>query len=87
MRKTYFPDLNCRSFLCFERFIHVSLQFVCFLCPCLGRSTFHLLALLANFRTDDAECYVKSIIAFKNFPIDTLLISHLESRYLAPEIV
>ena len=57
-------------------FIHFSLEVVCSLCPCFYLSTFHLFALLADLRTDDASCYVKSI-SYKNFTIDSLLISHL----------
>jgi len=34
-------------------YIHFSLAFVCFLCPCFRLATFHLLALLANSRTDN----------------------------------
>jgi len=35
-------------------FIHFSLEVVCSLCPCFHLSTFHLFALVADLRTDDA---------------------------------
>jgi len=41
--------------------LHYSLEVVYFLWLCCSLSTFHLLALLADVRTDDALFYVKSI--------------------------
>jgi len=42
-------------------FINFSRKFLCFLCHCFSLSTFHLLSLLADSRTDDVLCYVKLI--------------------------
>ena len=48
------------------RFFHCSVEVVYFLWPCFSLSTFHLLALLADVRTDDAR------VTWNRLPIKNL---------------